>query len=241
MENKVSGSDDLVFPLLCRGWMLTQWRYVNDDWSSRPPLSRPGPASSRWDALASTKQSFGQNRRGLQSYNLRVSGSRHFLINPTLDWPAICVHCTGQVLWVPLPLSVVSLPPNAIFKPHHTQWHGPQPPEQLWGSQWRGEGAASNVFRYSEDNLMRGSPSSFSYFLVITRRVRQTYYDAMRWSIILSAMQATKCSLSYVIVETPGPPLLIGSDWTNDVKALINSCSSALGQGHTRELMQSIW
>ena len=64
------------------------------------------------------------------------------------------------------------------------------------------------------------------------------------WCDDLSAMQATKCSLSYVIAEIPRPPTLDwvwSSDWTNDVKALINSCSSALGQGHTRELMQSIW
>ena len=38
-------SDVLVFSLLSR-LMLTQWRYVNDDWSPRPLLSGSGPLSS---------------------------------------------------------------------------------------------------------------------------------------------------------------------------------------------------
>ena len=152
--------------------------------TDRPALHCPGqvqPVAGEppWPAQSShlAKTEGGYTLR-CQSLKLR-----HFLINPTLHSPAICVHCTGQVLWVPLPLSVVSLPPNAIFKPHHTQCHGPQPPEQLWGSQWREAGAASNVFRYSEDNLMRGSPSSFSYSWVRTRRVRQTYYQLCKQNV----------------------------------------------------------
>ena len=90
--------------------MLTQPRYVNDDWSSRPLLSRPAVAGE-----LGTKQSIWPKQKG--------SGSQV----PDTSWYILviyslyifCIHRTVS----PLQLSLVSLPPNAIFKPHHTQWH----------------------------------------------------------------------------------------------------------------------
>ena len=95
--------------------MLTQPRYVNDDWSSRPLLSRPAVAGD-----LATKQSIWPKQKG--------SGSQV----PDTSWYilaiySLCIFCTHRTV-SPLQLSLVSLPPAAIFKPHHTQWHR--------GSQW---------------------------------------------------------------------------------------------------------
>ena len=60
-----------------------------------------------------TKQSIWPKQKGV------TRSSRHVLKNNTGEY--LCtLHCS-EVLCVPLQLSVVSLPPNAIFKPHHTQ------------------------------------------------------------------------------------------------------------------------
>ena len=162
MENKVSGSDDLVFSLLCRGWMLTQRRYVNDDWSSRPPLSRPSPASSRWADLARHKAVNLAKTEG--GYTLR--SSRQVLINSTGEYlcssEVLCVsHYSYQLCHFPqMPFSSPITPSDTAHSHRRNTGgvSGISPPRE-------GSSRGSNVFRYSQDNLMRGSPSSFSYFV----------------------------------------------------------------------------
>ena len=162
MENKVSGSDDLVFSLLCRGWMLTQRRYVNDDWSSRPPLSRPSPASSRWADLArhkavnlaKTEGGYTQEfQTGLDKFHWRVS---------VCSALRSCVsHYSYQLCHFPqMPFSSPITPSDTAHSHRRNTGgvSGISPPRE-------GSSRGSNVFRYSQDNLMRGSPSSFSYFV----------------------------------------------------------------------------
>ena len=141
--------------------MLTQRRYVNDDWSSRPLLSRPAVAGEQTTAQSSQ---FGQNR----IEGVRLSGSRHFLIYSTA---LSCEPITA--------IGCVTSPKCHFQAPSHSGTQG----ESVAYLQARG-GGGQNVFRYTaQDNLIRGSPSSFSYSWVRTRRVRQAYYQLCKQNV----------------------------------------------------------